>query len=167
VAAHPRKQPPAIKGKQPVVPPLRENSEAFFNEIMGSSHFVNSFGSLWGLQRNVDTNFTDFLGGTQRLTGTYNLTSLEMCEDGWFQIVSDCKVNLKLATGTSQRNKAWNLLPEGEFKFVEAREAVQAALKRTSFLSWWNDYLLRLKLVVPTSGSYFQKNTDTMGNQAT
>lgn len=47
LAAHPRKM-----GDEKVN--LRSNPEEFFEEVMGHSHLINSFGSLWGLQRNRD-----------------------------------------------------------------------------------------------------------------
>ena len=43
-AAHPRK-----RDKKGEIISLRQDPEAFFEECMGTSHFINSTGSLWGL----------------------------------------------------------------------------------------------------------------------
>jgi hypothetical protein len=64
-AAHPRKN----SGAKPDKITLEGDSEAFFESIMGSSHFINSTGSLWGLERNREKNTTLFVGGRQRGNG--------------------------------------------------------------------------------------------------
>jgi len=45
-AAHPRKQSTV---RQPIT--LDKDRDMFFEEVMGPSHFVNSCGSLWGIER--------------------------------------------------------------------------------------------------------------------
>jgi hypothetical protein len=153
IAAHPRKRGP----DQRAAPSLRDNSEAFFEEIMGSSHFINSCGSLWGLERNISTNRSYFLGGTQRLTGEQSISTLELGENGWFHVVEDFTENKALALNTDQRSKAWGLLPNQTFKYVEAVKSVKPAMVESTFNAWWNRHLLRLKLVVEVSPKTYVK----------
>jgi hypothetical protein len=134
------------------------DSEAFFEEIMGSSHFINSCGSLWGLERNVDTGKSDFLTGTQRLTGTYSIATLELGEDGWFKVTDDLTNNLQLAVNTKQRKAAWELLPDKGFSYLEAMASVKSAIRSSStFHAWWANYLTRLGLVVPDGDNTYRK----------
>ena len=60
-AAHPRNR------GQNALQPLAKDRDAFFEQVMGSSHLINSTGSLWGLEREGDT--TVFVGGRQRANG--------------------------------------------------------------------------------------------------
>jgi RecA-family ATPase len=61
IPAHPRKE----DQEHPV--DLVTKPTSFFESIMGSSHFINSTGSLWGLQRrDLNDNSVAFLGGRQR-----------------------------------------------------------------------------------------------------
>lgn len=154
VAAHPRK-----RSKDEYVT-LRDDAEGFFENVMGSSHFVNSFGSLWGLERDLKTDRTVFLGGAQRLTGQQSITTLEMREDGRLQLVSDFDENLALALNTPARQKAWSLLPSQPFTYMEAVAAVKPAMRsQSTFNSWWHGYLLRLGLVVRDGDRYRKANT--------
>jgi AAA domain len=156
VAAHPRKRPSdgtAIYTSNG----LRDNSEGFFEDVMGSSHFVNSFGSLWGIERDSDTDRTVFLGGAQRVTGQQSIATLEIGDDNKLRIVSDYEESLSHALNTSQRKAAWRLMPDYPFKYMEAVAAVKPVMRsQSSFHAWWSTYLIRLKLVVPEGDRYIK-----------
>jgi hypothetical protein len=137
---------------------LRGNPEAFFEEVMGSSHFVNSCGSLWGIERDMQTNRTDFLGGTQRLTGEQSLVMLEKDESGRFQVLDAFQENLPLANNTYPRIQAWSLLPD-RFSYTEGERAVKSALRSASSFSTWFRHLLRLRVVVPDGEGRYRKAT--------
>jgi hypothetical protein len=147
VAAHPRKRSQEASSARPS---LRTDPEAFFEEVMGSSHFINSFGSLWGLERDQDTDRTVFVGGAQRVTGEQSVASFELDENRKVRLISDYDVNLEHALNTPARTTAWGLLPDTPFTYNEGCEAVKPAMKSSStFHGWWRDYLKRLGLVVP------------------
>jgi hypothetical protein len=63
LAAHPKKE----DLEHPIS--LQRNSGHFFESIMGTSHLINSTGSLWGLERSDGTDYSVFLGGRQRGEG--------------------------------------------------------------------------------------------------
>jgi len=145
IAAHPRKGSRVDKiGGGGIT--LVDDSEKFFEETMGSSHFVNSTGSLWGIERTGD--HTDLLLGTQRYNGTQTFTVVEKNDDEWFERVSDLKNAERTVINTPARKKAWDLLPpDRAFSYVEARELVKSAMKSSStFSQWWRE-LVRLQLV--------------------
>ena len=160
IAAHPRKK----KGESgdflggTGTTTLRGDPEAFFEEVMGSSHFVNSCGSLWGIERDMQTNRTDFLGGTQRLTGEQSLVMLEKDDSGRFQVLDAFQENLPLANNTPARLKAWPLLPD-RFSYTEGERAVKSALKSGSSFSGWFRHLLRLRVVVSDGEGRYRKVT--------
>ena len=114
---------------------------------MGSSHFVNSCGSLWGIERTKEGHST-FYAGTQRLSGTAHPMAVDMDDDGWFLISNDFDRNFKLFVHTDQRKRAWEALPS-TFTYSEARKATELIMKsKNSFTPFWNG-LKRLKLVLP------------------
>ena len=96
IAAHPRK-----RDMKHGIPSLQDDPEGFFEECMGSSHFINSTGSLWGIDRNEKTGRTCFLGGTQRLTGTQGIACLEKDDSGWLHVVDGFELNFPLAVNTA------------------------------------------------------------------
>jgi hypothetical protein len=69
-AAHPRKgagtTQDTMGDRQKIT--LANNPEEFFEATMGSSHFINSTGSLWGIERDEEDQTTILLG-SQRVTG--------------------------------------------------------------------------------------------------
>jgi hypothetical protein len=141
-AAHPRKQ---GGGKEAVT--LEKDRDMFFEEVMGSSHFVNSCGSLWGIERTKE-GFSHFYAGTQRLSGSAHPMAVEMDDDGWLCISDNFDVNFKLQVHTDQRKKTWEALPT-TFTYSEARNATKNILKsKNAFTPFWNG-LKRLKLIVP------------------
>ena len=153
-AAHPRKRP---SGDTQSPRGLREDPEAFFEEVMGSSHFVNSCGSLWGLERDPETDETIFLGGAQRVTGEQSLVRLSKDEFDWFQVVSDLKDNLEYATKTQARRKAWPLLPTSEFSYLEGFQAVKSQMRSQSTFHLWWQTLIRLNLVSESQSGRYTK----------
>src|SRR5262249_35887686 len=136
---------------------LSENSEAFFEEVMGSSHFVNTCGSLWGLERDLKTDRTIFLGGTQRFTGQQSLSTLTNGENDWFEVLDEVDLNFDHACNTAQRRQAFKLLPNEGFTRAEAERSVKSVLKSSStFHAWWTQ-LVRLKLVIANNEGKFMK----------
>ena len=154
IAAHPRKR----SNDGDYAPSLRHGAEDFFEEIMGSSHFINSCGSLWGVERNLTTEQTDFLAGAQRVTGQQRIAALAKGDDDWFQIVSDLDVNLGLALNTPKRRQAWDLLPDAPstFSYVQAVEIVKPTMAESTFYDWWTLHLRRLGLIVDRGDRYLK-----------
>lgn len=154
IAAHPRKR----NGKEPQeTKSLADDPEVFFEEVMGSSHFVNSCGSLWGLERNADDR-TTFCGGAQRFTGQQSAVKLEKDGDDWFQIVGDLDESAEIALNTPTRQKAWGLLPKRGFTYTEGEMAVKPAMKSGSTFSEWFRTLIRTKMVVVEREGTYRKS---------
>ncbi len=148
IAAHPRKGSKLDNGS---AISLRCDPDSFFEECMGSSHFINSTGSLWGIERNGDR--TDLLLGAQRYTGTHSFTVVEKSENDWFERVDELALAELAALNTETRRKAWKLLPAAgaSFSYVEARDAVKSGMKSAStFNHWWQE-LRRQRLVLDTT----------------
>ena len=156
IAAHPRKRDKQGKG----TPSLRDDPEGFFEEAMGSSHFVNSCGSLWGIERDQSNDRTVFLGGTQRFTGQQSLMTLEKDDDDWLRVLDNLEVNLPLALNTPGREKAWGLLPDNPFSYTEGERAVKSALKSSSSFHGWFQQCQRLGLIV-RDGDHYRKAAGT------
>jgi hypothetical protein len=150
IAAHPRKQSQDSRRK----PSLVKSRDDFFDEVMGSSHLVNSTGSLWGIEKTQD-GYSHFLGGTQRLTGTSSVSMIEMDHEGWFHLLGDVAGNFALVVHTPKRKAAWELLPkERTFTHSEAEELCKPALSSSDgFNGFWND-IKRLNLIEPKDGGY-------------
>lgn len=148
LAAHPRKQGDLLSSTT-----LQGNPEKFFEECMGSSHTINTTGSLWGIERSEGGTGerTCLLLGSQRRTGNQEFTSAEKDEEGWFQLVSDFDENLRVACRTEKRWQVWGLLPAQPFKFLEAVEIVKGIMVKSSFSGFFRE-LTRLDLVRPAGG---------------
>jgi hypothetical protein len=146
--AHPRKQ-----GEFKTS--LTYDTEQFFEEVLGSSHSINSTGTLWGMQRNGEV--THFVGGAQRYTGEQGATALDYNKDtGWFEVKDDFAVNLPLVVNSDKRRNAWSAFP-GSFTYSEARDAAKPHLKSEgSFTPFWNE-LKQKKLVCSDDGEHYQK----------
>jgi len=141
LAAHPRKEDinhPVRLDKEP---------EGFFETVMGSSHLVNSTGSLWGLQRCDSEGYSVFLGGRQRGDGQQGFTLIEKGDDDWYRVLPDTTHALELVNHTRPRKKAWDLLPE-TFGYREGEEAVREALSSSSSFHSWHLDLKRNGLIV-------------------
>ena len=134
-AVHPRKQSQDSQYK----PSLAKSRDDFFDEVMGSSHFVNTTGSLWGIEKTPE-GYSHFLGGTQRLTGTSSLSIIEMDSEGWFRALNDARANFSLVVHTKKRKEAWALLPEDRpFTYTEAEERCKLILSsKSGFTNLWN-----------------------------
>src|SRR5262249_26458675 len=131
--------------------PGRVSTEQFFEECMGSSHFINSTGSLWAIERDYESGRTRLVLGTQRMTGTQTTTIAEKNDHDWFTRVDDLDLGKDLLLKTAHRKQAWDLLPPGEFTYVQARKSVQPAMKSSgSFNPWFNE-LLRWGMIVKNS----------------
>lgn len=148
-AAHPRKQPQDAKYK----PSLAKHRDDFFDEVMGTSHFVNTTGSLWGIEKTPE-GYSHFLGGTQRLTGTSSLSIIEMDGEGWFRLLNDTAANFSLVVHTKKRKEAWALLSEDQpFTYTEAEELCKTVLSsKSGFTSFWNDIKRSNLIVVKDQG---------------
>lgn len=157
ISAHPRK----VNGRQIVPVSLLYSSEQFFEECMGSSHFINSTGSLWGLQRD-SSDKTYFLGGAQRFTASQSATELEKDEHDCFCVVSGAEKKLQAALNTEARQKAWALIPVGrELTFTEIREAVNPVMRaKSSVWSWVEDSLVRLGLLEKLESGNYRKTEE-------
>jgi hypothetical protein len=157
IAAHPRK----VNGKQIVPVSLLNSSEQFFEECMGSSHFINSTGSLWGLQRDASDK-TYFLGGAQRFEASQSVTELEKDEHDRFCVVSGAAKNLQAALNTEARRKAWDLIPAGrEFTVTELLEFVRPVMPtKSNVLNWLKHSLLRLGLFEKLESGSYRKTED-------
>jgi hypothetical protein len=153
IAAHPRKR----TGEQKDLVRLADNPEAFFEECMGSSHFINTCGSLWGIERDPKTGNSLFLGGSQRVSGEQASSILEKNDNDWFELINDAKLNYPLCMNTLKREQAWNLLPSTPFTYLEAESRValgnQKCMGKSTFYAWWVE-LVRVGLVVPAQGGY-------------
>jgi AAA domain len=167
IPAHPRKRSNDASGKT-LQGTLKEDPEGFFENIMGSSHFINSCGSHWGIERDLETDQTVFLGGAQRLTGQQSVATLEIGEDHRLRVVHDYGENLKLACNTLKRKEAWDLLPSGPFTYMEGFNSVKAVMKSEStYNAWWREYLIRLGLLTPTGSGKYMKVTRIENKHAT
>ncbi len=150
LAAHPKKD----NDEAPVS--LEDDPGRFFESIMGSSHFINSTGSLWGLERrDADGDgYSVFVGGRQRGEGHQCVSHLYMDDQDWFQLIPEVQHNLKLVLNTQVREKAWNLLPDPPrtFGYREAEERVRSVMRSTSTFNKWMRECRRLKVVVDAPG---------------
>jgi hypothetical protein len=134
IAAHPRKRGNDDDDKTS----LELDPERFFESCMGSSHFINSTGTLWGIERIRGKEKTVFVGGTQRRDGSQGLTPLEY-QDGWFAVTDDSRERLTAALNTDKRKMAWDALPSQPFTRAEAEKAASPYLRHAAFLAWWQE----------------------------
>lgn len=145
VPAHPKKR--SRKADERVR--LKDNPPEFFEEVMGSSHFVNSFGALWALEREAQVTY--FCGGSQRFTGEYLLSVLEKDDNDWFVLSDDTKLKMDMAVNTKAKAIAWSMIPGGgeQFPLSDVIRKITDArvMKRSSAYYWWNHSLARLGLV--------------------
>jgi len=153
LAAHPRKD----DGDNPVS--LQGSPVQFFESVMGSSHFINSTGSLWGLERPEHEEYSVFLGGRQRGDGQQQACFLTMKDNGWFEVLPDAEVNVPLALNTPQRRKAWDLLPDAPttFGYTEGERLIKDALRSPSSYNNWINHCKRLKVIVEASDGSLMK----------
>ena len=102
-----------------------------------------------------DRSFTDFLGGTQRLTGEQSIMLLEKAEDGCLRLVTDdWEESKRLALNTVARKKVWELLPLGWFTYTDAEKAVKPVMKSSSTFHAWFNQLRRFGMLLDAAEGY-------------
>ncbi len=158
IAAHPKKG-NKLDAKGEAIS-LRTDTEKFFEECMGSSHFINSTGSLWGIERDRKAGRCYLLLGAQRATDTESFTLVEKNDSDWLERVDDLAIARETLLNTDQRRKAFELIPtDREFSYIEARNHTKSAMKSNgTFNPWWND-LLRNRLIVEVKPERYKKAT--------
>jgi hypothetical protein len=144
--AHPKKEDPNNRSS------LLDDPNAFFESIMGSSHFINSTGCLWGLERQPNFDRSAFLGGRQRADGHQGASLLGMNDDGWFYLLDEAQGNSPLVLNTPVRCQAWALLPEppASFAYNEGQQLVKTAMRSGSTYHAWMKDCRRLKVILDT-----------------
>jgi hypothetical protein len=142
--AHPKKEDPNHRRS------LLDDPDAFFESIMGSSHFINSTGSLWGLEWQPDFDRSAFLGGRQRGDGHQGASYIAMDEYDWFYLLDEAKANSHLVLNTEIRRQAWKLLPEPPttFGYREGETLVKPAMKSGSTYAKWMGDCRRVKVIL-------------------
>jgi RecA-family ATPase len=152
ISAHPKKMGDEIFS-------LAQSPERFFEQAMGSSHFINSTGSMWGIERDANKERATLLLGSQRVTGTHQFTMVEKNDMDWFERIDDIILAAEAALNTDMRRKAFNTLPVGTFTYTQAMEAVRSVgvmKSKGSFNPWWGE-LRRLGLVKSEGNDGYRK----------
>jgi hypothetical protein len=151
--AHPKKEDPEHRT------PLQEDPDGFFESIMGTSHFINSAGSLWGLERDVQRDRAVFLGGRQRGDGNQGHSVISMDDNGWFHLLDEGQANVDLVLNTMVRRQAWKLLPEPPktFGYREGEDLVRSAMRSSSTYAAWIRECRRLKVMIDTDDGKLMK----------
>jgi hypothetical protein len=157
LCAHPKKE--NTENQNPL--DLERNPTGFFESVMGSSHFVNSTGSLWGIQREPGSETSVFLGGRQRADGQQGAAHLWKDEQDRLQLVDDYENNLLLVLNTNPRREAWRLLPDPprSFSYTDAEKIVKPAIKSSSTFNLWMRECRRLQVIVEASGGKLMKGS--------
>lgn len=149
IPAHVRK-----RANNPQIPRtlMRDDPDGWFEEIMGSSNFINTFGSLWGVDRSGKgrEGWTDFLGGQQRLDGRHFLVTMTMQENGWFTLLNNDQNALELTLNSNLRRTVWNALPKGmPLSHADLRHiAVNSGMGGTTWDHWWKTQLVPFKIAI-------------------
>ena len=158
IAAHPRKDSADHRSD------LLHAPGDFFESVMGSSHLINSTGSLWGLERREE--HTIFLGGRQRGDGCERHLYLAHGANKRFTLIDDFEVNIKLACNTPARKRAWDLLP-ARFAYNDGMRIVQPALRSSSSFDAWIRHCLHVEVLEKASdGSYFKRGLIALAEAA-
>lgn len=138
---------------------ILKSGDAWFEENIGSSHFMNSHGSMWGLQKSSQEDGTTFFrGGAQRRFGFSNLIPLHLI-NGWFDQADDFAANCELVLRTQKRKDAWEKLPS-RFTFSEAESAVKGVLSQKAFANLWSE-MKHTKLIMPVDGARVYRKADS------
>jgi hypothetical protein len=146
IAAHPRKN-----GSGDGVVNLSSGTKIeFFESIMGSSHFINTTGSLWGLERDEVNDRVTFVGGRQRSEGGDRTLYIQRDDDGWFRVLDDAEANRINVINTTKRQQAWDLLPKS-FTAVEGERFVNGVMKPSAFYGWLK-LCVQARLLKPAGG---------------
>lgn len=161
IAAHPRKGAgttlDTMGDRQKIT--LAHNPEEFFEATMGSSHFINSTGSLWGIERDEEDQTTVLLG-SQRVTGRQSITRAEKNENDWFELLDDSALAFGAAVNTPKRVQAWSLLPKppATFSYLDAETLLrsQKVLAPSNFNAWFKE-LRRVGLIAEPKPEKYNK----------
>lgn len=142
VAMHPRKKSPDDEDNKIIV-----DTEGFFEDLMGSSHFINSADCLWGIKlKDKDSRTSNFVGGMQRFTGEEHHVIVELDDDDMVRLVEDMRERELFLLNTKRRKLAWQELGSGPWTAADAQKLVKQ-FSRQAFYGWWND-LVRQQLVI-------------------
>jgi hypothetical protein len=138
IAAHPRK----MDNKYPVKLADGDPDE-FCEQTMGSSHFINSTGCIWALERDFNTGRALFMGGRQRAGGEYNKLYLVVDEYKRFQVLDNKLAQFELVVNTTQRVALWNRLPDppDTFGYNEGEKLATASGAHKMSRSTYHDFL--------------------------
>jgi hypothetical protein len=160
VCAHPRKDSVDPKTKKKNLT-LENETDLWFEQLMGSSHFINAMPSLWGLERDRAQDVTVFVGGRQRVDGSQHVMNITY-DNGRLTLVNDYEVNYSRIVNTPKRVAAWNALPARPATFTrsEAEKLITEHLKSASSKHEWLSELKRLKLLVDTEDGKLVKALD-------
>ena len=110
---------------------LEDDPEMFVEQIMGTSHFINSTGSTWALERRDQEGHSLFMGGRQRGSGSSGQCYLTVDDENRLHLVDDHQLQMRAALNTDARLGAWNHLPE-RFTYREGEAAVKPIMKSSS-----------------------------------
>jgi hypothetical protein len=139
---------------------LETRPNDFFENFMGSSHFINSTGSLWGLQRKDD--YAVFVGGRQRGEGTHAVSYIwRPNRSEWFTLLPNVEKKIELITKTPKRKQAWDLLPAAPepFTYSQGEALVRPAMSSSDSYANWIREARRIGVVVDTEEGKLVKAT--------
>jgi hypothetical protein len=129
---------------------LENDPERYVEQIMGTSHFINSTGSIWALERRQAKGHSVFMGGRQRGDGHWGHCFIDLDDSQWFQVLDDLAIQLESVVNTEQRRKAWNLLPvpPQTFGYNEGERMDKPAMRSSSTYAAWMQNLRRVRAVL-------------------
>jgi hypothetical protein len=136
---------------------LEQSPEIFVEQIMGTSHFINSTGSIWALERRDDVGRALFMGGRQRADGHWGHCLLYLDDSRHFQVIADnLEEQLKVVTNTEVRRRAWELLPNHPqlFGYREAEGIVKKVMRSNSTFHAWFEQCRRNKVIEDINGKH-------------
>jgi AAA domain len=167
VAAHPRKDTVDPKTKRKHLT-LEHDTDLWFEQLMGSSHFINAMPSLWGLERDRKKDTTVFVGGRQRVDGSQHVMNIAFGENGRLTLVNDFAANFARTVNTDKREGAWNALPNPPttFSYSEAEKFIAPHLKSSSSRAEWLAEVRRLGLLVEPENGRLMKATNPAMKEA-
>jgi hypothetical protein len=153
IPAHPRK---LSQAKGAVKFKLAQDAEGFFEEVLGSSVFINHPPNLWGVKRDSQTGLTTARLGAQRTTGEDSLMTLSFNEDTRRFSVTIGPENLSMLNKTDKRKSAWDLLPYS-FSFSQGEELVSTVMARMTYANYLREAKRMGLLAQDLSGIYTKK----------
>ncbi len=146
--AHPKKVDKKYEVK------LEDDPELYVEQIMGTSHFINSTGSIWALSRTDELSL--FYGGRQRGEGHASYCYITLDDKNRLQLIDDSTSQARLVLKNPQWQQAWDLLPD-TFRYRQGEELVKPAMSSTST---YNRFIKKCKqarlLVQDTQRIYFK-----------